>query len=263
MPGVRVYWEVARRSFARQASYRAAAAAGVFTNTVFGFITASVLVAILRARPGIGGLDTEAAVTFTFLSQGTLLLVGAFGERELSQRVASGDIATDLYRPVHFVGYWLATWLGKAGYAAAARFVPPFLIGALTLGVRLPERPITWLTYTLSLFLASLLGGWFWILVQLSAFWLVEIRGVIQLVVSTLMVAAGINIPLQFYPDGLAAVFRASPFAALVQVPNEVFLERRPGPQAWLFQLAWLAVVALATHLTLRRAVHRLVVQGG
>ena len=129
--------------------------------------------------------------------------------------------------------------------------------------MRFPERPTTWLSYAVSLALASLLGGWFWILVQLSAFWLVEIRGVIQLVVSVLVVAAGINIPLQLYPDSVAAVFRASPFAALVQVPNEVFLERRGAPAAWLFQLAWIAVVALATHLTLRRAVHRLVVQGG
>ncbi|MGH9157078.1 MAG: ABC-2 family transporter protein [Acidimicrobiales bacterium] len=35
---MRVYVEVARQSFRRRCTYRAATAAGVFTNTVFGFV---------------------------------------------------------------------------------------------------------------------------------------------------------------------------------------------------------------------------------
>lgn len=42
---MRLYTEVARRSFRRYAAYRGATVAGIFTNTVFGFIKAYVLIA--------------------------------------------------------------------------------------------------------------------------------------------------------------------------------------------------------------------------
>ena len=56
---MRLYWEVARTTARRQATYRTATLAGIFTNTVFGFILAYVMVAVFRARPEIGGFDQQ------------------------------------------------------------------------------------------------------------------------------------------------------------------------------------------------------------
>ena len=39
---MRLYVEVARATYARISTYRSATVAGVFTNTVFGFLLASV-----------------------------------------------------------------------------------------------------------------------------------------------------------------------------------------------------------------------------
>jgi ABC-2 type transport system permease protein len=258
-----VYAEVARRSFQRHSSYRMAATAGVFTNTVFGFINVSVLLAVLEQRPGLGGLDTASAATFTFLTQGSLMLVGAFGERELANRVVSGDVVVDLCRPVNFVGFVLAKWAGKVAFAALSRFLPPLLVGSLLLGFRAPARPFTWLAYLACLALASLLGGWFWLLVNLSAFWLTEIRGVVTLCVSLLGIGAGLVLPLQIYPDRLGAVLLLTPFAALIQLPNEVLLERRGVLGVWALQVFWIAVVAALTAVVLQRATRKLVIQGG
>ena len=47
---MRLYLEVARRSYARISTYRSATVAGVFTNTVFGFLLAYVLRAVYTAR---------------------------------------------------------------------------------------------------------------------------------------------------------------------------------------------------------------------
>ncbi len=46
---MRLYWEVFRHGYRRWATYRAATAAGVFTNSVFGFLRAYVLVAVFAA----------------------------------------------------------------------------------------------------------------------------------------------------------------------------------------------------------------------
>jgi ABC-2 type transport system permease protein len=62
---MRLYWEVARRSFRRHAAYHGAAAAGVFTNTVFGFIKAYVLIELFVAQPTIGGYGASDAITYS------------------------------------------------------------------------------------------------------------------------------------------------------------------------------------------------------
>jgi len=46
--GFSVYWELARVGYRRYATYRGATIAGVFTNTVFGFLRAYVLIALSR-----------------------------------------------------------------------------------------------------------------------------------------------------------------------------------------------------------------------
>src|SRR5688572_10772790 len=129
---MRVYWEVARRAYRRQSTYRAATAAGVFTNTVFGFILAYVLLAVFRERGTIGGFDGRDAVTFTFVSQGLLMVVYLLTSTgEVQERIRSGDIVSDLQRPIDFQGYWCAVTYGQSAFYAVFRGIPPFAVGAL------------------------------------------------------------------------------------------------------------------------------------
>ena len=62
---MRLYWEVAHRTFRRMTTYRAATFAGVFTNTVFGFLLAYVMVAVFQQRQTVGSFDLTDALTFT------------------------------------------------------------------------------------------------------------------------------------------------------------------------------------------------------
>src|SRR5881275_1917059 len=92
--GMRLYWEVARRSFRRWSTYRGATIAGAITNSVFGYIRAYVLLAVYEHRSDVGGFDAVDAVTFSFVSQGFLMLVSVFRtEMGLSERVRSGEVA--------------------------------------------------------------------------------------------------------------------------------------------------------------------------
>src|SRR5690606_18413989 len=93
---VRLYFEVARRTFARISASLAAAVAGVFTTTVFGFLLAYVLKAVYAERSMVGGFDEIDAVTFTFVAQGLLMPLGLFGATEFADRVRTGDVIVDL-----------------------------------------------------------------------------------------------------------------------------------------------------------------------
>src|SRR6266508_505551 len=61
--GMAIWFEVARRGFRRHATYRAATAAGVFTNTVFGFIQAFVLIGVFRNITHIRAIATPFPLT--------------------------------------------------------------------------------------------------------------------------------------------------------------------------------------------------------
>jgi ABC-2 type transport system permease protein len=263
---MRWMWEVAARSYRRQSTYRGATFAGVFTNTVFGFILAYVLLAVLHERPVIGGFDAVDAVTFTFVMQGMLMVIGIFGSMDIADRIRSGDIVSDLYRPVDFQAYWLADAYGRSAYYALFRGVPPFLVGALAFHLRLPAGGDVWFAFVVSVGIAvSIAFSWGFVL-QLCAFWLLDVKGPHQLGWLTAQFFSGVFVPVVFFPDWLGAVAQATPFPAMAQLPVEIFLGKHRGLDVMTVygqQLFWAAVMVAVGRLVLGRAMHKVVVQGG
>ena len=262
---VRLYVEVARRTYHRIATYRAATIAGVFTNTVFGFLLAYVLLAVYRERPDVGGFDAIDAVTFTFVAQALLMTLGMFSDTEMADRIATGDVVVDLQRPYDHQAWWAGVSYGKAVYYVLYRGIPPFVAGALAFHLRLPT-PGGALAFVASLALAvGVAFGWRYLL-QLSAFWILDVRGPNQLGWLAAQFLSGAFLPLVFFPDAIESVVRALPFAAMLQVPVEVWLGKHTGANlagVLALQALWIVLLAVAGRLVLRAAVRRVVVQGG
>jgi ABC-2 type transport system permease protein len=264
---VRLWWEVARRGFSRFATYRAATFAGAFTNTVFGCIKAYILIAVYEQRDRVGQLDLVDALTFTFVAQGFLMVVGVFGGHgEIGERIRSGDIVTDFYRPVDFLRYWLALDLGRATFQTIFRGLPPFLVGSFLFHLRLPESAVEVGGFLVSLVLAVTASFAVRFMLGMTAFWLLDSRGPAQVVSVSWLFFAGFILPIDFFPAWLETVARALPFAAMLQVPIEVFLGKHVGVDLLTTlaqQLAWVVVLLAAARLTLMAATRRVVVQGG
>jgi ABC-2 type transport system permease protein len=263
---LRLYWEIARRGYGRYAAYPAATLAGVWTNTVFGFIQAYILLALFEHRDDIGGWDATDTVTYVWFVQGLLMTVYTFGWAEVALRIRSGDIATDLARPLDPIRYWLAYDLGRALYHFLFRGIAPFVIGMLVFDVQLPESAVTWLWLPLTIALAVVVSFAYRFLYNLASFWLLDYRGVMLVAVTTAALFSGFVLPLAFFPDWLEAVARVLPFAAMMQIPVDVFLEKATGAEvvALLFlQVLWAVVLLGVARLVLGTAIRRVVVQGG
>ncbi|MET8625424.1 ABC-2 family transporter protein [Kitasatospora sp. NPDC004669] len=264
-----LYAAVARGAFRRYSTYRAATLAGTFTNTVFGIILASSFLALWQARPGLGGYDQSQAVTYIWVSQGLLVTIAVWGggfQDDVQDRFRSGDIAVDLYRPVDFQGWWLATDLGRAAFQALIRGTVPMLVGALVFRTRLPEQPLTWAFFLLSVLLALLVSFGLRFLVSITGFWLHDSEGVRAVMLVVSMFFSGMLLPIALFPGWLGDLGRAMPWAALIKVPTDVFLERASGTGllgALGFQLGWAAVLLAAGRGAQWLATRRVVVQGG
>ncbi|MGW5272463.1 ABC transporter permease [Streptomyces sp. NPDC004044] len=266
---MRLYAVVAAGGFRRYATYRIATAAGVFTNTVFGFILAYTYMALWDERPQLGGYDMSQALTYVWLGQAllaTCAMMGGGFEDELMERIRTGDVAIDLYRPVDLQMWWLAGDLGRAAYQLMARGIVPMVLGALAFPLALPTSPGIWLAYPVSVTLGVVVSFAVRYLVALSAFWLMDGAGASQIAFLAGLFFSGMLLPLTLFPGLLGEVARALPWSALLQVPADVFLGKYTGwglVEAFAFQGGWALALLLAGRLVQSVATRRVVVQGG
>ena len=263
---MRLYVQVARATARRMSTYRGATFAGVVTNTVFGFILAYVLLAVFRERGVIDGFDAADAVTFTFVAQGLLMVVGIFGRSEQADRVRTGEVAMDLSRPYDYQAWWAAVAYGNAAFYAVFRGYRRFC--SVRWCCRCDCRRTQGCGWAFLLSVAAAVGITFayGFMIELSAFWLIDNRGVRQLAWLTAQFMSGTFVPLVLFPDWVEPTARALPFAAMMQLPVEVFLGKHTGVDligVLARQVAWAAVLIAGGRLMLARAVRKVVVQGG
>ena len=130
-----LYVAVATRAFRRYSTYVAATLAGIFTNCVFGIII------LLRLPRPVDASPTPAATTprrghLRLARPGAAMTVALWGggtTDDLAERIRTGDVAIDLYRPVGLVRWYLASDLGRAAYHLLTRGLAPTVVGVAAL----------------------------------------------------------------------------------------------------------------------------------
>jgi ABC-2 type transport system permease protein len=266
MAQLQVYFELAKRGYRRNSTYTTAALAGLFTNVVFGVLRAAVMGAVYAGTNQIGGYRLAQAVTYVWLVQGLMTVVQMYGGNEMAMRIRSGDIVVDLLRPVRTELAYLATDYGRATYHALYRGIPPVVVGALLYGLVAPTDPLMWLAFLVSLVLAVTVSCFFRFLYNLSAFWLLDYRGVSLIAVIVVNLLSGFIIPISFFPHWLRVIASLTPFPSMVQTPVDIFTGHSAGLDALAAiatQLPWALVLFVACRVVFLRGRRTLVFQGG
>jgi len=263
---MRLYWEVARRGLQRQLTYRTENLAGLVTNVFFGYLRAAVFVAVYQNAASLGGYDAQAAVSYMWLTQALIMIVALWGWWDVEDTIRTGDVVSDLAKPFVYLWFWLARDLGRAAYFVVFRAAPVLVAGQLLFGLSWPSSPGAWLVFILSVVLAWVVSfGWRFLL-NVSAFWTTDARGLGALANAATLFLGGFVVPIRYFPDWLQPLLLALPFASITQTPADLFVERVRGTDIILplfEQGAWaIALLALAQCATLL-ATRRVVIQGG
>jgi ABC-2 type transport system permease protein len=263
---MRLFWELSKLSFQRQLSYRAAAMAGLLTNIFFGFLRSAVLVALYGARSEVAGISVQDAITYTGLTQAIIAYISIFGWYDLMRSVYSGEVATDLLKPMNFFAFWLAQDMGRAASNLLLRGLTIMFIYALIFEITLPTTAGQWLAVGLALTLGLLVSFAWRFLVNLAALWTPNAIGIGRFAFSLTWVMSGFLMPLRFFPDWFVTVCNLTPFPATINTIVEIYLGVLTGPaivQALLQQFLWFIGLVVIGQLILRAGVRRLVIQGG
>ena len=267
--GLRIYPAIAAASFRRYSTYVWATWAGVFTNSVFGVINSFVYLAIWRQRPDAGGYDANDAVTYVWLGQALIMTIALWGggtTDDLAERIRTGQVASDLYRPVGLLRWYLAADLGRAAYHLLVRGVVPTVLGLLLFKITLPASISAGLGFAMSVLLAVVVSFAVRFLVASTAFWVLDQNGVRMFSGVLAVFFSGLVLPLVIFPEPWRTAALALPWACYMQIPIDIWLSKRSGMDllSGLGQQAlWAATLLGCCALVVRRATRKVVVQGG
>lgn len=263
---MRLFWELTKLSFQRHLTYRAAALAGLATNLFFGLLRAAVLIALYGARQEVAGITLTGAITFTGLSQAVIAYLSLFSWNEVMNSVYTGDVASDLLKPMGYLRFWMAQDLGRAAAGLLMRGVTIMVAYAVLFDVTVPERGTQWLALAVVLALSWLVSFGWRFLVNLSAFWTPNAQGVGRFFFILSWFLSGFFMPLRYFPDWFVRLCYLTPFPHTINTVVEVYLGILTGPalvRALLGQIVWVAILVVAGQLVLRAGVRQLVIQGG
>jgi len=263
----RVYWRLLAAGFRRKSTYRLAALGGLVANLTFGLLKVAILFATVRAAGGqLHGYTTASMSTYVWLSQGMLGAVNLDGRTDLALRVKDGQVAVDFLRPVDLQAAMLADGAGAALFSLLPRGLPSVLLGAVTVGIRLPTNPVFYLLGAVSMVLGIVVSLATVYLIAVAGFWIVETRGLQIFYMLASGFLGGLFVPLALFPHWLRITATATPFPSVMMYPIDVlsgFGGAGYAVRLVLAQLAWLAGVAAVGQWLTRAGRRRLEVQGG
>jgi ABC-2 type transport system permease protein len=263
---MRLYYEIAVRSFRRATIYRSAYIAGILTNAFFGALRCFVYSALFAAGGSVAGFTLQQTISYTWITQ-SLISVGAgwIIGTELIATIRTGDVVTDLMRPWNFYAYWLSRSLGERCFNLLLRGTLTYVIGILYFGAHVPSaRELA--AFALSISLSLLISFAFSFSINLTAFWLIDNSGIIGIANLILGFFSGFWMPIAFLPAPLQAIVYALPFQAITSLPAQVFLGQIQGAElgaTLLLQVIWAIVLTMIGLLILQAAAQKVVTQGG
>lgn len=263
---MRIYLELASRSFAQQFIYRAATIAGLFTNGIFGIFLASIYLALYQSREDgavVNGFDVQQAITFVWIGQALIMPVNLWGWWRISETIQSGQIVMDLLKPMNYFVYWLSQDLGRAAAQCLLRMAPTLVIGALFFELRWPAGPWRWAAFLLSVVGAVITSFGVRFILNLLAMWTIDHRGLnsISLVITGLL--SGHLVPISWFPTVIRPGVNVLPFRAMIMTPIEIWLGQVSIWQGLGLQLWWSVVMIGLSLAFMRQVERRVVVHGG
>ena len=263
---MRFFWEVVRRAFRQETTYRLAMWAGLATNLFFGLVRAALLIALLPAGTAVNGMDSAASVTYVALTQAMIAFLRIFGMTDVSKSVYSGQVAMDLLKPTHLYTLWMGREMGKAGFNLWGRGVIFLALFAIFHPLVFPGSLGQTGWFLLSLGLSWLVSFSWNFLVNLAAFWTPDARGVARMGFLISGVLSGFYMPLQLMPEWFMRLCYWTPFPSLINTPVEIYLGIVPTGELGMrvvLQLVWFLVLAGASQAVMQLGIRKLVIQGG
>jgi ABC-2 type transport system permease protein len=263
---MRLFLEITKISFQRHLTYREATLAGLVTNFFFGILRASILVALYGPLKEVAEITVQDAITYAALTQALIGYLSIFHWYDLMNSVYTGDISSDLLKPMGLFSFWLAQDLGRAIINFVFRGIVVLIGYSFIFDLVYPKGISQWMALGFSLILSWIISFTWRYLINLASFWTPNARGILRFFFVLSWFFSGFLMPLRFFPDWVAQLANVTPFPHMLNTTIEVYLNIVHGPElirALIFQTLWAIGLFILGQIILKIGVRRLVILGG
>ncbi len=259
------YTATIANSFKSNKVYRMNVLMGIL-NTILQISISCIIWKILyRGEETINGISYKMVVVNFVIGLG---LTNVFWSNDLSiqRKLKDGSIGMEFLKPADFRGLLLSENLGVILFKLVTNFIPALIFSCLVFGFVLPFSFLNLILFLISIFLGFLIFWGISLIVQLSAFWLMNVWSLSTIKNVFVNVLAGASIPLWFMPSAIRKAITYTPFNSIYFIPIQIYvgdIEKSDILLSFLPQIFWILVIFSIAQLMWVKGRKRLVVQGG
>ena len=214
----------------------------------------------------IGSYDWQRMKTYLVLAYA----INAFSASDIIWQmgglIRNGDIATELTRPMSFLGAQFSAQVGSSLVSGVIGIGLVALLSVLLLGLQPPASVLGLALFLMALMLGYLIRFCFDYIIAMCACWLTNTQGINWIMWFGVRLISGAVIPITLFPGWLHTLARVLPFRGIVADPIAIYLGDAQGWAALQLiglQMIWIIALWLFSRWLWPRALKALEIQGG
>lgn len=267
---MRAYYSLFKIRLLKGLQYRVAALAGISTQFFWGFIYVMIYEAFYSSASAAQPISFRELIQVLWLQQGFLVFIMLwYRDAELINLITSGNIAYELVRPTDLYGFWYAKLIAQRLSGALLRCFPILIVAFLLpypYTFSLPQSVEIFLLFIISLALGLILIVAISMLIYISIFY--TMSGVGSMLIFGVFgeFLSGLIIPVPLMPEALKRIVYILPFRYTSDLPFRIYAGNIAVKEAVIsigVQLIWITVIIFTGRLWMKKALKRIVVQGG
>lgn len=258
---------VAFVTYKEWSAYRTHSLVSVFVGPVYFIVQYFIWTAVYGNGSTLGGMELEQTIRYFGVSALIGYLTMDFADWNLQMLVRTGKFLTFTLRPMHHRFFALSQKIGHRTLGFFFEFLPCFLIFWLLFRINIIPQYIIWTI--ISAALAFLMNFYVNYCLGMTAFYLVQARGIRVVYQLLSQIFSGALIPLSFFPAIFQRVMMFLPFqytnyiTAMVWTGSEAIGEMRLTiPQAVLCQFIAVLLTAFLSEVVYRASIKRFTAVG-
>lgn len=267
---MRAYYSLFKMRLLKGLRYRAAALAGISTQFFWGFIYIMIFEAFYGSTAAVQPISLRELIQVTWLQQSFLVFIMLwYRDPELFNLITSGNIAYELCRPADLYGLWYAKLIAQRLSGALLRCFPIIIIASLLpypYTFSLPKSPAAFILFLITLILGLILIVAISMLIYISTFYTMSPMGSLLIFSVLGEFFSGLVIPIPLMPEAIKKLTYLLPFRYTSDLPFRLYAGNigiREGVISIGIQLLWIAILVTLGRLWMKKALRKVIIQGG
>lgn len=260
------YLYLGKMRILRALAYRFDVVSTILVQSIIMIATSYFWIAVYGAKDVAVGTSKTQMITYMILSTVLSCFFTIGVEDRVKRSVRTGNVATDMLKPINMFGMYLAEDIGGIVVALFLNIIPILIVACIFIQVPAFASWFHFLLFLISSTFSYTINWLFTACFSMIAFWTISINPLSYIKSILIRVLSGSVVPLWFFPDWLQSVLRFLPFMYMYQLPLSIYIGKLTAQETVIqmgIQLFWVVALYGIYKLMSKTVSSKVMVQGG